>query len=1089
MSKSRPPSDSRFSPAAAGAEKAAALSADKPAALSPSLEDAFAKVPFIDTSAARSLFGRVAALVSPALAAAIPGLLAESPDPDSSLLLLERLASEPSGEILRLLNRHHFLAHYAIVVFGHSRFLGETLLQNTDLLQGFLRERNLDRSFSREEFHEALARYRSRSFETDISLLLARFKRREYVRIMLRDVLKLAPLAETTAEISALADVLIEEALREAESRLQRRYGVPQHMDSEGRLVNTPFAVLGLGKLGGNELNYSSDVDLMYIFGDGEEPPGARISNREYFIRLAQQVTEILSRVTSEGPVFRIDMRLRPQGGEGELAVSLSHALNYYAFSAHDWERQALIKVRHSAGNEALAREFIRGVQRYVYGGLSEEGDGFPGFRQPPFDSAQGSPSRGSGSAAGSPDSLTPAKRLNEEADPSLRSGFRQQAPAPAPQRAKNGLVGDPASLTPAKRLNFEAIATSLASREKMHSRRRRDVTREPESIDVKIDRGGIRDIEFLVQCLQRVYGGAEPWLRSGGTLFSLQKLHDKRHITGREFHDLTSAYQFLRHLEHRLQLRQGQQTHRLPVSQAELQILQKSLEAYVGQDRGGDVRAVVRRRMAAVAEIYNRIIHHQQFRRREEFADLEFELRSPAEPATVEQSHKQILDRLAADSPAVFEIASRRELGAQARSALFRFLSSAFTSSERYAAVLRYPRALEKALALFEYSEYLTEILVRHPEEIATLAEPEQPGYASGGEYLFEGPLGRDRTRHDPVFAYLADSSLAYGERLSLLRQYYRHRVFAAGARDITELRDVYESLAATTAAAEDAVGAAFGIAGHPEGLAVLALGRLGSGEFDVLSDADLIFVCKPGRNQAALTKSAEQIMQALAAYTRDGSVFPVDTRLRPRGNEGELLVTPAQLEAYFEHEAQAWEALMYTKLRFLTGSRSLSEQAQKTLDTLFVRFAADPGLLPALREMRTKLENAEAGEKNLKTSAGGMYDIDFVVSFLLIKRGIPDKCGTVRERIWRCAAAGLLEKADAGALDHAAELLRTVEHVVRVVVGRTRKWLPATEHAGEVTEELTSRILRRKFPEGLEEELLRTFRGVRGVYQKVMG
>ena len=243
--------------------------------------------------------------------------------------------------MVRLLERQNFLAHYAIAVFGHSRYLGETLIQNPDLLQSFLREKNLDRSFSREEFHEALARFRARSFETDVSLLLARFKRREYVRIMLRDVLKIAPLAETTAEISALADVLIEDALREADSHLQRRYETPQHIDTEGRLADTAFTILSLGKLGGNELNYSSDVDLLFVYGDGKEPPQASISNKEYFIRLAQQATEILSRVTREGPVFRIDLRLRPQGNEGELAVSLGHALRYYAETAHDWERQA----------------------------------------------------------------------------------------------------------------------------------------------------------------------------------------------------------------------------------------------------------------------------------------------------------------------------------------------------------------------------------------------------------------------------------------------------------------------------------------------------------------------------------------------------------------------------------------------------------------------------------------------------------------------------------------------------------------------------------------------------------------------------
>src|SRR5436190_9546846 len=421
----------------------------------------FESVPFQDAAAAHLSLDRVTARLSPALSGALPALLAESPDPDCSLLRFDRLVTEASAEILRLLETHPFLAHYAIAVFGSSRYLGETLVQNTDLLHTFLREKKLDRSFSHEQFSEALARFRSRSFERDNSLLLARFKRREYVRIMLRDVLKIAPLAETTAEISALSDVLIEEAVREAESAMERRFGLPQRLDAEGRALTAPFAVLSLGKLGGNELNYSSDIDLLYLYGDGPEPPAAPISNREYFVRLAQQVTEILSRHTSEGAVFRIDLRLRPQGNEGELAISLSNALQYYAETAHDWERQALIKVRHSAGNVQLARAFIRRIQPQVY-------------------SAE---------------------------------------------------------------INFAAIKTALVAREKIDRKRRRQTAAEGhESLDVKIDRGGIRDIEFLVQCLQRVYGGSEPWLRSGGTLFSLQKLHDKRHIGGHDFHEHNSG-------------------------------------------------------------------------------------------------------------------------------------------------------------------------------------------------------------------------------------------------------------------------------------------------------------------------------------------------------------------------------------------------------------------------------------------------------------------------------------------------------------------------------------------------------------------
>ena len=975
----------------------------------PNLAAAMATIPFQDPESARLTLARATEGVSPALAAALPALLAETPDPDTALILLDRLLGGSSAEIVRLLDRHNFLAHYAIVVFGHSRFLGETLIQNPDLLQAFLREKNLDRSFSKEEFHESLARFRSRSFEADVSLLLARFKRREYVRIMLRDVLKIAPLAETTAEISALADVLIEEALREADSQLQRRYGKPQHLDLEGRLVDTPFAVLSLGKLGGNELNYSSDVDLMYLFGSGQEAPDAPLSNREYFIRLAQQVTEILSRMTREGAVFRIDMRLRPQGGEGELAVSLDHALRYYATAAHDWERQALIKVRHCGGDATLAREFIRAVQPHVY----------------------------------------------------------------------------------TERVNFEAIETALEARERMQTRRHfRMVLEHPDqSMDVKLDRGGIRDIEFLVQCLQRVYGGAEPWLRSGGTLFSLHKLHDKQHISGHEFHELTSAYEFLRHLEHRLQLRQGQQTHRLPTQPGETRVLQRAMEGHAaGEHRIGDLALFVAGRMRSVAEIYHRIIHHQQVRRRHEAAEAEFQLRSVLEPGTVEQSNQQILERLAADSPALFEAASGAGPSPQARKNLFRFLSAALTSSERYAAVVRNPEAIRRALLLFETSDYLTDILVRHPEEIATLAEPGEQHWRAGNGYLFETTLARGAPLGDPVFAYLASAPVSYGEKLALLRRHYRHRIFASGSRDIAEVRDVYQSLAATTAAAEDAIRAALGVAGSPAGLAVLGVGRLGSGEFDVLSDADVLFVCDESGDRQLLTRAAEQFMQALAAYTRDGMVFPVDARLRPRGGEGELLVSPAQLAAYFAQEAQAWEALMYTKLRFLAGTQALAERAIQATATLFQRFAAEADFLRAVRQMRNKLETAEAGEKSFKSSAGAIYDIDFLTSFLLVNHSVSDKQGSLRDRLWRCAASGLLDKADAAALDHAAELLRTVEHVVRLVVGRARKWLPMTEHARQVTEELTAQILHREFPDGLESELRRSCAAVRAIYDRVL-
>jgi [glutamine synthetase] adenylyltransferase / [glutamine synthetase]-adenylyl-L-tyrosine phosphorylase len=973
------------------------------------LRDALDNIPFQHPESARQQFGRLCERLSTSLAKTLPGLLADCPDPDSTLLLFDRLLSEGSSENLRLIESHPFLAHYVIAVFGNSRYLGETLVQNPDLLQTLLREKKLDQSFSHDEFSEALARFRLRSFERDVSQLLSRFKHREYVRIMLRDVLRIAPLAETTGEISALSDVLIQDALREAESAMEKRFGLPQHVDAEGRALTTPFAVLALGKLGGSELNYSSDIDLVYLHGDGQELSTAQISNREYFVRLAQQLTEILSRPTAEGAVFRIDLRLRPQGNEGELAISLSNALRYYSETAHDWERQALIKVRYCAGNVALARGFIRGVQPQVY----------------------------------------------------------------------------------SEKVNFAAIKTALVAREKIDRKRKKQIAAEGhDSINVKVDHGGIRDIEFLVQCLQRVYGGGDPWLRSGGTLFSLQKLHDKRHISGRDFHELTSAYSFLRHLEHRLQLREGQQVHRLPRSEHELQILQRSMSGLTPGYNPADLAILVRQRMAAVAEIYQRVIYQQQAVTPLPKNEGEFKLRTLSGIAVADQSNQQLLAQIAVDAPALFRAVAG--LTAIGRKNLLRFLSSAYGSSERYAAVVRDQQAIARASSIFEISDYLSDFLARYPEEVSTLAEIDSVAPQVLGTNLFDIAPGVFRESsfeiQDATFDYIANSTTGHPEKIALLRRHFRHLLFSAVARDIAEKRPVYSSLTETTTAAEHAISAAFQIAGSPPGLAILALGRLGTREFDLLSDADLLFVCEGSENREALTKSAEQIMQALAAYTQEGMVFAVDARLRPRGAEGDLVVTPAQLESYFASEAQPWEALTYTKLRLIVGRAELGKQAAQISETLFRRFAADAGFSQAVREMRTRLQNATAPAKSIRTSAGGLYDIDFLSSFLLVKNDIRPKTGSLRDRLWRCSAKGVVEKRDAALLDHAAELCRTVEHVLRLVTGRNGRWLPSAEHARQAVEKLASQILRRQFPEGLEKELLRTFTEVRSIYDRVV-
>lgn len=940
------------------------------------VEAVLSQAPFADLSRARAAMNLIARRLSPALFRFLVPLLVESANPDLAVTLFERLTENPRfPELLRLFEQTPAMLHYVIAVFSNSQWLGETVIRHPDLLHSLVRDEALDRVRSTEDFRESFARLRSRSFENDLALQLATFKRREYVRIMLRDVLQLATLAETTSEISALSDVMIEEALRVCDQNMRNRFGAPQHFDSDGRMVDTPFVVLALGKLGANELNYSSDVDLLFLYGDGPDAETTSISSREYFVRLAQEVTELLSRHTREGSVFRIDLRLRPQGTQGELAVSLAQALSYYGNAAEDWELQALIKVRFIGGDQQLARSFVRGVQPHVYRG----------------------------------------------------------------------------------ELNFGAIETALESLEKIKQRGSRGLSRGRQTIDVKIDRGGIRDIEFLVQCLQRVYGGNEPWLRSGGTLFSLQKLHDKAHLSGSDFHSLTNAYTFLRTLEHRLQLRLGQQTHKLPAAVQDRCVLYRAVTAETKPVSADVLTVLVREQMAAVTAIYERIIHQQQA------AESQVKSSVQRRAFTDSGSAAMLLGRLSSDSPELYAIASDSSLGSAGRRNLLRFLSAATTSTERYRSVIDNAASVVAALPLFERSAFLSEILNRHPEEIDKLFS------RTDISDLPERIVGMSRE-----------------ESMTFLRSTFRERLLQTAGRSILQSVSIWQTLDEHTDTADIILEGALSAAKPPLDFAILALGRLGSREFDVLSDADLLFVRSEQCDAQAATHVAESVIEILSAYTRNGTIMSIDTRLRPHGQDGELVSTPAQLASYFATEAHAWEAITYTKARFVAGDARTGEEALSATRALS-RFATDERAVSELLSMRERIERSERGP-SLKTSPGGSYDLDFMLGVVALRNSTLLPAASLDVRLRAAYQHGWLPEQGLHDLLEAAELFRVVEHAIRVVEGRPRKWIPANEAARRSVEHLTRAILRREKILDLESELLRSTRRVREIYGAVM-
>jgi len=865
-------------------------------------------------SAAR--YAKIRAQLPAQAASQLPQFMAEAGSPDQAVLQLEVLLQQHPAEAMAAFDSGGLALRACVALFGSSQWLSQTLLQNPDLLQLFARPPELVPARWAEDFGEQFARFRLRSHETALPVLLARFKRREYVRIFTRELLGLASLAEVTAEISALSDVLIERALALCESNLRRCYqGWPQLRSSQGRVYPARFSVLSLGKLGGNELNYSSDIDLLYLCDDGEDAGAISISAREFFTRLAQELTAMLSDVSVDGQVFRVDLRLRPQGGSGEMVAGYAQALRYYQSVARDWELQALLKLRPTAGDRTLGREFVEQVQELIY----------------------------------------------------------------------------------CKQLSLSAIQTAAHSLERIQ----RGVVRQSNGeLDVKNGRGGLREIEFVVQCLQRVHGGVEPWLRSSGTLFALQKLHDKGHIGNAEFRELGETYGLLRAIEHRLQCRQGAQAHRLPETAHEQAALFRSLGE--GSIAGAQE---LRRIMKSASALCGRVLRLGSGEATGQVTATAVSLGAPGA--------ERLRRELAASSEALAS-AFAAEVGDPTLCNLQRFLAAASTGEERIRTTLENVKWIERALPVFAQSTLATNILARHPEDIVA---------------LFHG--------WEPEAGNSISDQLRIEARRCILRLV---------GRTFLEKMPVWEMLREHSHGFDLILRQALSAADAPEGFAVLAVGRLGTCELDALSDADLVFLRSAECDSEEAERCALSLVAMLSGYTREGSVIAVDTRIRPHGNEGELVVSTRQLAQYFESDAKPWEMLAFGKLRYIAGVERLAEDAARFLHALQKRFTGSPQFIPELRAMRKRIADS-GGADNFKTGAGGLYDIDFLVGMLEARAGSPAAGKQLCTRVENLVNRELLPRAQATELLHAADLFRRVDHANRVVEGRSRKWLPKSD------------------------------------------
>jgi glutamate-ammonia-ligase adenylyltransferase len=873
----------------------------------------------------------------------------------------------------------------------------------------------MDRALSVSDYKEHLGAFlKERAVASPTALDLALFRRKELLRIVVRDALGLTTVPELTEELSNLADAILAGALGKVTAELIERYGSPLIEDASGAALPAAFTVLALGKLGGRELNYSSDIDLMFLYsGNGETSGPERITNKEFFKKIANQFTNLLSTYTAAGVCYRVDLRLRPEGSLGDVCISLTGAQEYYSNRARDWELQMLIKARVTAGDEALGQALLDFVEPSIY------------------------------------------------------------------------------STT----LDFSTIETMSATRERISEKLTRKRIRKNE-LDVKLAPGGIRDIEFLVQCLQRLHGARETCVRHGGTLAALSNLLQKDLLSATEHSRLADAYKFLRHLEHRLQFEDDRQTHALPAKPAELERLARRMSAVPRNNQPGITSSAqllqeLNRHLENVQVIYDRIVHAQR--------PLSYSYTPPsvtgpdasprpAEDRGLDGFSENLLRSLEDAAPKLAQRFRERSTYRSDRALAF-FLESLLQRPAYLDLLNAHGVLADYAIQIFEVSPFFSEQLTRYPELLDEIG----------------------RVAHHPTRRWAFEGLAAPLNDIDGLRRFFRREMFSIQAGSICVPEPVFQTLDRTSALAEFVIARAYriglerGIAhahAHATGskpfeepkneMMVVALGRLGMREFDVGSDADLLFIIpdSEAQRQRFWTRVAEHVIEILTTYTGDGTILSLDTRLRPNGREGMLVQTESKYVDYFANRAEAWEGIAYMKARGVAGDIDRATVFLTELQHVdWRRYGQGGRSKQDLHQMRMRLQREEGTLSPLKAGHGGYYDADFILMYLRLKgAGMFFKSLNTPERIDVVEKMGHLERADAEFLLEATTFLRALEHGLRIVLGRAEEKFPASRMEQEMLAELMHRWTGefRSVP-ALQQELLKLQDKMRRLFESI--
>jgi glutamate-ammonia-ligase adenylyltransferase len=941
-------------------------------------------------------------------------LLRQLPESHAAQLLFDRLVHQHE-QVKRLFQREPGLLSDVLAIAAWSPLLATTLEQNPDYVTWLQRERASTRVRTREEIGESLARFALTNSQLDPHVVLARFRRRELLRTYLHDLRRARTIVETTEELSNLADAVLEYALNLSRQKLDNRYGSPQSTDTHGRILSAEFCIVALGKLGSRELNYASDLDLVFLFSDeGVTSAGGsrgQITNREYFIKLAESLLRLVSEPTGEGAAYRIDVRLRPHGRDGALASALDEAGRYYEKAAQDWELQALIRARAAAGSQPLYARFAQRVVGRVF-------------------------------------------------------------------RSDIGVA--------------TALTNVRLAKQKIDYQRER----EEKGFNVKLGRGGIREIEFIAQALQLACGGRDPWLRAPHTLISLGRLAERGLITESEHSQLSDAYHFLRALEHRLQMEHGLQTHTLPIDRERRELVARRMN-FAGDDVLTDFEVALAEHATNVRAAFDRVFAQADVTLAEDLGKGRQRaavdaLKDPdAAAARLAASifvkhlagpHKTELDVVALTN--ALRHAANESLNSQ-RALSFATRVASSLDKESEPEPITEPE-INSLVRVCGASEFFGEIIASRPVLIHALAT--NAGTAQRRDYLTELRAGVTQQQ-------------SFRGELNAFRRAWSGLLVEIGAGDaagdltLPDLNRLQTELAiasidvALLIARREFARRYENLAAEPR-LAVLGLGRLGSGGMDYGSDLDVVMVYDSAAPSPvarlsldeAYARFAELMITVLSSITREGYLYRVDLRLRPDGQKGPLVTGSEAFIAYLQKRAGSWEWLAYVKLRAVAGDlefgRPIEAAARKLIHEL-AHNADQNQLCAETRRVRERLEKEKASRRNagldIKHGAGGMLDVYFAARYLQLRDGVQDddQDRTTLATLGRLRAVGSLDEADFRALDEGYTLLRSVDHQLRLIVGRSAL-LPLPEHpasrdiarrlgydtAAELTQELTARM-----------------------------